>query len=465
MKHTGWLWMAFFVALCPLMAEPGPIEVGFETTPTGTVPTTWDVPSPVTEAGYLAAVTDVDKHTGEQALSLRHPSVPPQGNRSIGGVNSSLDATPFRGQRIVLRAWAKPDRGSQANLWLRIDGEDGKRTFFANLGDQLITRSEWVEYELVAPVVEQAGNIAFGLLLQGGGQVLLDDLRIEAVGAIDAGNEPARPLDEQALERLETWAHIVGLVRYFHPSDQVANADWHEVIMAGVETLEASAPTSLAARIAPLLAPLAPTATIRDDRFEGGDRPQATHPERGSRIVWRHLGVGLGPSQVYKSERIAYKDEDLDTPETMSLPSGLELDLPLTVWRVASGVTVPEVEGDTPRSSKPPYFVSSGNDRTTRLSVVIEAWALFRHFYPYFDVVDTDWDAALRAALKAAATDDGESFVDTLGRLVAALHDGHGGVGGPIRGTAMIPLGARWLGDELVVTSAGPGSRWTHRPG
>ena len=38
---------------------------------------------------------------------------------------------------------------------------------------------------------------------------------------------------------------------------------------------------------------------------------------------------------------------------------------------------------------------------------MIIAWNVFQHFYPYFDVVKTDWPAELPKALRTAATDAG----------------------------------------------------------
>ena len=39
----------------------------------------------------------------------------------------------------------------------------------------------------------------------------------------------------------------------------------------------------------------------------------------------------------------------------------------------------------------------------TRLADVALAWNILQHFYPYFDVVQTDWPQALRSALTSAA--------------------------------------------------------------
>ena len=51
--------------------------------------------------------------------------------------------------------------------------------------------SDWKRYEIVLDVPEQAQEIAFGLLLTGGGQVWMDDLKFEVVGKDVATTGPS----------------------------------------------------------------------------------------------------------------------------------------------------------------------------------------------------------------------------------------------------------------------------------
>src|SRR5262249_51094909 len=98
---------------------------------------------------------------------------------------------------------------------------------------------------------------------------------------------------------------------------------------------------------------------------------------------------------------------------------------------------------------------ASGNDRATRFAAVALAWNVFHNFYPYFDVVGTDWPGELTKALTTAATDaDERAFRTTLLRLVAALHDGHGYVVNPkvYAPTHALPLAWVIAGDKLVIT-------------
>jgi C-terminal processing protease CtpA/Prc len=107
-------------------------------------------------------------------------------------------------------------------------------------------------------------------------------------------------------------------------------------------------------------------------------------------------------------------------------------------------------------AGRPVGWVPTGNDRSTRLAAVSLAWPVFQHFYPYFDVVKTDWDQALPAALAKAAGDPDElAFLDTLRALVAKLKDGHGHVSlASAINPARLPVSFAWAGKDLAVDRA-----------
>jgi len=85
------------------------------------------------------------------------------------------------------------------------------------------------------------------------------------------------------------------------------------------------------------------------------------------------------------------------------------------------------------------------------------AWGVMQHFYPYFDVVETDWDEALTSALRKAAEDEDEkSYLHTLQALIAQLHDGHGNVFKVnLVPRYRIPFNLQWAGDDCVVVGKG----------
>jgi C-terminal processing protease CtpA/Prc len=130
---------------------------------------------------------------------------------------------------------------------------------------------------------------------------------------------------------------------------------------------------------------------------------------------------------------------------------GVSARIPLAVLADATG-TLPKVDAPLPAAA--PLTKFTADDRATRLADVILLWNVLQHFYPYFDVVKTDWPAVLPAALKSAATDANETaFLRTLRTMMAELHDGHGQIysSAEARGWSL-PLLFGWIDDKLVVT-------------
>src|SRR5205807_9456740 len=142
-------------------------------------------------------------------------------------------------------------------------------------------------------------------------------------------------------------------------------------------------------------------------------------------------------------------------PFTADLGAGVSCLVPLALYTDSKG-TLPHTAGKMPASAKPYRFKPTGDDRATRLADVALAWNVFQHFYPYFDVVKTDWPKALRDALTSAANDPNErACLDTLRRMVAQLHDGHGGVYHPSDAAAYTaPVIFGWVEGRLVITDA-----------
>lgn len=191
-------------------------------------------------------------------------------------------------------------------------------------------------------------------------------------------------------------------------------------------------------------------------------------------IEWTHTGFGTSATRsVYHSERTAlsYRGGDVPTPFAdprnplyVDLGGGVSALVPLALFEDESG-TLPH--GKAPvTAKKPPRKVgkpkstaeaalvlpATADDRATRLADVALAWTIFQHFYPYFEVVKTDWPAALESALARAATDaDAVAFADTLTRLISALNDGHGWVSGVNDRTARPPITWGIVEKRLVV--------------
>jgi len=273
-----------------------------------------------------------------------------------------------------------------------------------------------------------------------------------------------RPLTDRGRDNVVAFSRLVGYVRFFHPSDEAARADWDAFTIAGIGAVEAAGdPRALAETLQRLFAPLAPTLRV----FTGG-RPSLPSELKRSRAVraavtWKHRGLALRPNPVYASERVVTPVSegalpadiaDPGAPLVVELGAGVKASVPIALWSDGSG-TIPR----SAAAPSAPAAVPATSDRATRLAAVVTAWNVMQHFYPYFDVIGTDWPEAQRETLTRAALDaDDRAFLQTLRRMVALLHDGQAGVM-PQSGMteARPPVAWDWVENTLVITRAAAG--------
>jgi len=203
--------------------------------------------------------------------------------------------------------------------------------------------------------------------------------------------------------------------------------------------------------------------------WAAGSKPAAMAVEQGTEIVrYEHFGVGLPTSvlamNIYKSERkkTPAAGQELPKPFEAELAPGLMASVPLALYADAGG-TLPHA----PAPGVSPLYERSAEDRGAHLAGVAITWNVFQHFYPYFDVVKTDWNAELPKALRAAAADaTAADFQKTLQRLVAAAKDGHGRVT-PARQPPLTapPLTMDWVEGQFLVTRVQAGKAEGVAPG
>jgi len=278
----------------------------------------------------------------------------------------------------------------------------------------------------------------------------------------------AHPLEGRALDNLVAFTRLLGYVRYFHPSDEAAWADWEEVAIAGVRAVEpARSADELAGLLEDVFRPLGPTIRVFPSSTTPALPAEVAAPPAAAGLkvtAWRHRGCDLGnPRSNYRSERIQYDPppgarETAEHPHparpfTAELGGGVSCMVPLAVYVDADGTTPAAVSPAGGHASDSPGRHAE-DDRAARLAAVVLCWNVMQHFYPYFDVVDADWPAALRQALASAATAvDDQAMHATLRRLMAELHDGHGFVSHRSDERRWMPaLLWDWIEGRLVVT-------------
>ena len=272
---------------------------------------------------------------------------------------------------------------------------------------------------------------------------------------------------QATVENLRAFAKLYGYVRYFHPSDEASAVDWERFVIYGVREVEdAPSPEVLKEKLETLFSSIAPTVQL----YNASDPPPAplalltpADTTGLDLVAWQHRGVGLGNPGPYESARL-HRPRNVsrtgvdallhlfDTApasplfgsypaagEVVNQPLGLGLaaQIPLALYS-RDGHTLRPENAPSPESLESalqavdPSTLTATNEALHYTDVII-AWTIFQHFYPYFDVVEVDWDAVLTETLRRAGDDrTPEAFLQTLRWMVAQLGDGHGRVQHPL---------------------------------
>ncbi len=322
-------------------------------------------------------------------------------DHDLGTVTQGVDATEHRGREIKLMAFVRADvsgAGNRGQVWLRVDRENKQRGFFNNMAVRPTKNDEWQSYEIIGDVADDATQIVFGCFLRGMGQLWVDDFQL-SVRNEEGGWEPVR----------------------------IENPGFEEEANGSPQMWWAESPGY--------------TYELVSD-----------NPHKGQKSL---LIENMG-----QSHSGALFDELPEVGDVVNkeLGAGLSCQIPLALYSDHNG-TVPEAEeasldGVLDELDRMEIDKLTADDGSVRLGDIVIAWNVFQHFYPYFDVVGTDWDAVLTRALKEAIADQNEEdFYFTLRKLVARLRDGHGGVYHEMyREQAGFSFLVDWIEGQVVIT-------------
>ena len=463
-----------------LARADGPENLTFEGDAPGKSPEGWFIPGPSANAGWSAAVRrEIGKREGK-CVALSRSAGKSGGGGGFGNLMQQIDATPYRGKRLVMTAWMRvkpenPQAGGRAQMWLRVDRAGEKPGFFDNSSEHPATSAEWEQFKIIADVDADAAGIALGFM-SFGATAWIDDVTFDVVGDALTATEPARALTDQGVINVVAFTRLVGFVRYYHPSDQAAACNWEEFVRSRLPGIEAATDSAaLAAEFSAAFTPLAPAMKIQLEPFTAEFDPRSMLAEGdlpNEETAWFRYGFSAtGEHGIYQAKRLTWNMggdppanvASLGEHKTAEVAPGVWVRMPLAVFRDNEG-TLPRALISIMPTPDAAYVRPTGDDRTTRLADVVLAWNVFQHHYPYFDVVGVDWGHELVQALKEAAiSKDAKEFLGTLERLVAKLEDGHGYVGyGQAGGWARVPLAWSFVGEKLVVTEVAAGAGEVH---
>ena len=150
----------------------------------GAVPRGWYLSG--SNPGDYESGMDQTQYEGRRVVYLKATAAVTKG---FGTLMQDFRADSYTGKRVRLSAMLKSENvANWAVLWMRVDKSTGassspKMVAFDNMQDRPVKGTEdWKNYQVVLDVPVDATGISFGLLLNGSGNVLLSNVRIETVG-------------------------------------------------------------------------------------------------------------------------------------------------------------------------------------------------------------------------------------------------------------------------------------------
>ena len=218
-------------------------------------PTPWTVVGDATGA-YVATVDTSVRRSGRASA---HIASRVRATSGYVALTQTVSAEAYRGRRLLIGIYSRTRNltGSGTYLYVSVRGATPDVSAYANNQSRARTgtTADWVFDTLSVVVPANATQISFGAIVEGTGDVWLDDVAVSVVGApvvvkiTDRGFETttriagqlnrdalvtARATTARGLDAMIAFARLTGYVRFFYPADTVIATNWANFTTAGM---------------------------------------------------------------------------------------------------------------------------------------------------------------------------------------------------------------------------------------
>ncbi|MFQ6114601.1 MAG: hypothetical protein ACE5NG_11045, partial [bacterium] len=305
----------------------------------------------------------------------------------------------FKGKKFKLTARAKADlKGKRGGGYIYFFAfAKGRFIFEEYMRDRPIRQNEWREYVITGEFSENPGYLEFGAELIGSGKMWVDDFHFYLSGKDGKWEEV--PLNNPDFDEVEADQNPSSW--FYHEGDvfeyKVVRDGDNNVLQ--IKSAEGYALGSL---------------------FKG-------YPKVGE-VINKELDAGL-----FCQVPLALRS---DSAGTIGKNERYPLD---TLLAALDSIEMDSLTAD---------------NECVRLGNVVIVWNVMQHFYPYFDVVEVNWDRELTNTFKEVLTNrNEEDFLYSIDRLLAKLQDGHARAYKIEKvERACFPFLLEWVEDRVVVT-------------
>lgn len=320
-------------------------------------------------------------------------------SKVAGKLTLSIDANKYIGKKIKYKAWAKKgdEYSNSGYIRLQLNKTDGT----SELKKDDVINEEWQEYEIISDIDSLTTSIKIGFAVWGKGSVFFDSAQL-------------------SYQDNDSWIKI-----------EIPNSDFEKETKFSTNTVNKWYHDGLGH-----------TSSLTSKEYYGGSKSGfleytgtiekvkrgklfSNQPGFGE-IIERQLGSDIYcqiPSVLYISDEGTFPKANLKSFKAL--------------------------KDELKKVQTEPTYQS------VRIGNIINVYNVFQHFYPYFDVVDVDWNQELKKALEQSFDDvSGRGHLITLQKFTAPLRDGHIAITYNRNKDYSTPsITWEWIEGELVITN------------
>jgi len=399
---------------------------------------------------YEVILDNVVKQSGEHSISIRKLN----GQSQFGVIDYAISQV-FKGKSIELKGFIKMDQVDSGfvGLWMRIDGKEGSIAFDNMQKQQLKGTSDWKEYAITLPYDSEAARaIHIGGILSGSGkawfdgfqlfidgkeinkvpvkQVVLAQAELDTAFSTSSGIAPFK-ITPQIINNLTLAGQFWGFLKYHHPSVARGDYNWDaELFRFLPAVIQAKDNKELSNTLESYL-----------DKF-GTPLPDKVERTYKNAVIKPDYGQ-LFDGSVF-SETLTAKLHSVRNARRSSSNYYVSL---------MPGVGNPKFENEKP------YLKMSYPDAGYRLLSLYRYWAMINYFFPYKDIIGTDWNKQLSVSIpEFVEAKDAKSYVLATLKIIAKINDTHANIWGnneslnEFKGKYKLPFKAYFYENKLVVS-------------
>lgn len=172
-----------------LMTHTSPKNLDFESGDVGVIPEAWNVNKySLANFNYIAETSSEQPYRGDKCVKINRSPGKHYGE-SFASLSQRIDARPYRGKRIRLKAAVRTElKGTEdhAYLWLTVSKAGfgpQSQLFTDRMADRPIAAKEWHEFEITGEVASDAEWISFGMAMVGEGITWFDSFSLDTLEA------------------------------------------------------------------------------------------------------------------------------------------------------------------------------------------------------------------------------------------------------------------------------------------